>query len=856
MLSQHLITKPVFDALFAGHDFASHNPVSRVMQAMVDKLGDSGLEAETHKLDSFYDSVRIRASEVTSADGKQQVIAELYEKFFRLGFKKQSEALGIVYTPVEVVDFILRAADHASKDAFGRGLTDEGVHILDPFTGTGTFLTRLLQSGLIRPEDLARKYANELHANEIMLLAYYIAAVNIETTYHALTCKQAADEYEPFEGIVLADTFQIAEDGDSLDAVMFPQNNERILRQNATPINVVVGNPPYSVGQTSANDLNANVAYPTLDKRIADTYAKRSTATSQRTLYDSYLRAFRWATDRIGDAGIVAFVSNGGWIDSNTADGIRLSLADEYACIYVYNLRGNQRTAGELSRKEGGKIFGSGSRNTVAIFIGIKNPVAGPCEIFYRDIGDYLSREDKLRIVADSTLDTVDWQTIVPNTHGDWVNQRNDTFTTWPAIGDKKDKSGKHTIFKTYSLGLATGRDAWCYNYSRKKIVESIQHILEQYELVLTGFNASRDGSASSRRNEADVTAYLAKNSGHTGPGKTNWNSSLKQRIARNISLTVDIDAYRTSIYRPFQKQVCYFSSDLNERQYQLPLMFPTPHHKNIGIVVTGAASHFEFTPFITNLLPNLHLLDTGQFFPRWTYVQSTTIEGELDFSSADSSGVDEYGYRRVDNITDEIHKLYRASIGDQVTKDDIFYYVYGLLHDPAYRESYAADLKKMLPHIPTPESRERFEQLAAAGRRLAELHVGYESVDPYDLDVQLKKGVSTDDRETWRVSKLKWGKKKDPETGKNVEDRTTIIYNSKVTIAGIPENADRYLLGSRSALAWILDRYQIKTDKASGIVNDPNDWCDEHNDPTYIVDLIKRVTAVSVETMKIVESL
>ena len=859
MLSQHLITKPVFDALFAGHDFASHNPVSRVMQAMVDKLGDSGLEAETHKLDSFYDSVRIRASEVTSADGKQQVIAELYEKFFRLGFKKQSEALGIVYTPVEVVDFILRAADHASKDAFGRGLTDEGVHILDPFTGTGTFLTRLLLSGLIRPEDLARKYASELHANEIMLLAYYIAAVNIETTYHALTGKEAAAEYSPFEGIVLADTFQITEDGDSLDSMIFPQNNERILRQNDTPINVVVGNPPYSVGQTSANDLNANIAYPTLDARIADTYAARSTGTNKNSLYDSYLRAFRWATDRIGNKGIVAFVSNGGWIDGNTADGIRLSLADEYSRIYVYNLRGNTRTSGEQARREGGQIFGSGSRATVAIFIGIKNPAhTGPCEIYYRDIGDYLSREDKLRIIAEGTLTSIDWQTITPNTHGDWINQRNDEYQAWPSLGEKNPALGKVTVFSTFSAGLQTNRDAWVYNYSRTNLAANVQRLIGNYNDQHIPFADYCRTAGVTRPNEAAVTDYLTANPSAARADHIKWSRSLRTHLARRTQVTYRTEGHTVSLYRPFAKQHTYFDKHLNHERSQLPSMFPTPHHKNIGFYVVGTGSDKPFSVLMTTAIPDLSFWGSGsgQFFTRWTYAKAESAEGELDFSSADSSGVDEYGYRRVDNITDEIHKLYRASIGDQVTKDDIFYYVYGLLHDPAYRESYAADLKKMLPHIPTPESRERFEQLAGAGRRLAELHVGYESVDPYDLDVQLKKGVSTDDRETWRVSKLKWGKKKDPETGKNVEDRTTIIYNSKVTIAGIPENADRYLLGSRSALAWILDRYQIKTDKASGIVNDPNDWCDEHNDPTYIVDLIKRVTAVSVETMKIVESL
>ena len=857
MLSQHLITKPVFDALFAEHDFASHNPVSRVMQSMVDTLDDSGLEAETASLDGFYASVRVRAAEVTSAEGKQKVIAELYERFFKIGFKKQSEALGIVYTPVEIVDFILRAADAALRDSFGRGLTDEKVHVLDPFTGTGTFMTRLLQSGLINPADLARKYANELHANEITLLAYYVAAVNIETTYHALVDQGADAMYMPFEGIVLADTFQITENGDSLDSEMFPQNNARIIRQNDTPINVVIGNPPYSVGQTSANDLNANVGYPTLDGRIADTYAKRSTATSQRTLYDSYLRAFRWATDRIGDTGVVAFVSNGGWVDGNTADGIRLSLADEYSRIYVYNLRGNQRTAGELSRKEGGKVFGSGSRNTVAIFVGIKDAHhASLCEINYRDIGDYLTREDKLQIVAEGSLESVAWEEVVPNAHGDWINQRNDNFKAWPAIGDKKATSGNPRIFANYSLGLATGRDAWCYNSSREQLIANVRRMIDTYESIRPAFQAyCREEGIKAPREDA-VDRFLSEHPTLSPAKSISWNRNAKKDLASNRPYSFDPNSVVVGAYRPFAKQDGYFHRDMNAMLYQLPSMFPTPHHRNIGIVLTGPASHFEFTPFITDLLPNLHVLDTGQFFPRWTYEKPETAAGELNFASIDAVDVDEWGYCRIDNITDGILALYRNAVSDHITKDEIFFYVYGLLHDPAYRETYASDLKKMLPHIPTPETRERFEQLVSAGRSLADLHVDYESVDAYPLDVQLKSGTSASDSETWRVSRMKWGKKKDPDTGKNVDDRTTLVYSPKVTISGIPEEAERYMLGSRSALAWIIDRYQVKTDKASGIVNDPNDWCDEHDDPTYIVDLIKRVTTVAVETMKIVDSL
>ncbi|MEU8901410.1 DEAD/DEAH box helicase [Nocardia sp. NPDC048505] len=852
MLSQHLITKPVFDALFADHDFASHNPVSRVMQAMVDTLGDSGLEAETTKLEEFYASVRVRAAEVTTADGKQKVIAELYEKFFRLGFRKQSEALGIVYTPVEVVDFILRAADDASRNAFDRGLTDEGVHILDPFTGTGTFMTRLLQSGLVEPADLARKYEHELHANEIMLLAYYIAAVNIESTYHALLGGESAAKFTPFEGIVLADTFQITEDGDSFDAVIFPQNNDRIVRQLATPINVVIGNPPYSVGQTSANDLNANISYPTLDARIADTYAKRSTATLKNSLYDSYLRAFRWATDRIGDTGVVAFVSNGGWIDGNTADGIRLSLVDEYTRIYIYNLRGNQRTAGELSRKEGGKIFGSGSRNTVAILIGVKNPAhTGACEIYYRDIGDYLTREDKLRILKEETLATVDWQATTPNRYGDWVNQRSDEFTSWTPLGDKDKRPDATSVFTVYSGGLKSNRDAWVYNFSRATVEQKMRRMIGFYNKQVDEFESlHRHLKTADRKKAAD--RFIDGD-----PTQISWTSGTNADLAQGKRYAYRDNAIVIAQYRPFTTEHVYFDRQLIERPGQLPSIFPTTHHKNIGILVMAPREGTEFAVLATDTLPDLSFFTyTVQFFPRWTYVKAESPDGELDFAPIDGEEVDEYGYRRIDNVTGGTLARYRTAIGDQVSKDDIFFYTYGLLHDPDYRETYAADLKKMLPRIPTPTSRDRFELFARAGRQLADLHVNYKTVTPYDLDVQIKKGCSTADRETWQVSKMKWGKKKDPQTGKNVDDLTTIVYNPKVTVTGIPESAEHYMLGSRSALGWVIDRYQVKTDKASGIVNDPNDWCDEHDDPTYIVDLIKRVTTVAVETVKIVDSL
>lgn len=855
MLSQHLITAPVFDALFSEHDFAAHNPVSQVMQRMVDAFDDSDLDAETDSLEKFYASVRVRASEVTSASGKQQVIKELYERFFQKAFKRDADKLGIVYTPVEIVDFILRAADDVSKKHFGRGLSDESVHILDPFTGTGTFMVRLLQSGLIDSKDLARKYANELHATEIMLLAYYVAAVNIETTFNALQAEAAQreglsePEYVPFEGIALADTFQIHEEGDILDLTVFKNNNERIVRQKEAPINVIVGNPPYSVGQTSANDNNANLKYPTLDARIAETYAAKSTATNKNSLYDSYLRAFRWATDRIGEQGIVAFVSNGGWIDGNTSDGVRLSMKDDFSDLYVINLRGNMRSSNW--RDEGGQIFGGGSQTTVAILIGVKNPKATGFTLNYVQTPNGATREEKLAIADSWTIENIEWQSIVPNRHGDWVNQRSDQFATWPVIGEKRGDSTK--IFEMHSAGLQTNRDAWVYSYSAHQLTGQVDHLIDAYNQAL---------AAVSKFDSVDE--LFDTHPEFVDPSRIKWSSSLQNHLKRRNP--IPSDGFQTlSLYRPFCKQNAYFDLVLNHRTYQLPSMFPTQQHRNIGFEVMAPREAASFALLATDVLPDLSFFTyTAQYFSRFTwepiepsdgglFVQGTPIGGgEASIYGQVGEVVD--GYARKDNITDAIKALYRDALGADVSGDDIFHFVYGKLHDPNYREAYATDLKKMLPHIKTPGTREEFDKFALAGKALMDLHVGYEDLEPYPLDITVKGDES--DPETWRVLKMKWARKKDPETGKNVNDVTKLIYNKRVTITGIPAEANEYMLGSRSALAWLIDRYQVKKDKASGIVNDPNDWSDEVGNPRYIVDLIGKVTRVAVETVRIVDGL
>lgn len=857
MLSQHLITAPIFSALFADYDFATNNPVSQVMDAMLRALEGTNLEAETASLDAFYESVRGRVDGIDNAAGKQTVIKDLYERFFKLAFPRAADQLGIVYTPVEIVDFIIRSVDHLLREEFGASLSDEGVHVLDPFAGTGTFIVRLLQSKLIDPHDLARKYASELHANEIMLLAYYIAAINIESTFHDVLAEalDATVPYTPFDGIVLTDTFQMHEEGDLDDGTVFTSNSERVTKQRALDIRVIIGNPPYSVGQTSANDNAANLKYPSLDARISNTYVANSTSVSSRTTYDSYIRAIRWASDRIGDRGIIGFVTNGGFLDTNSADGLRKVLAAEFSAIYIYNLRGNQRGAGELSRREGGKIFGSGSRSTVALSFFVKNPnLKGHAKVLYHDIGNYLSREEKLSIVAGAQLPELTWVEIVPNTAGDWLSQRSETFAGFQPM-DASDKS--HTpVFSARSGGIVTSRDAWSWNFSRPALEDNVRRMISNYNEQLSLLRSLPSDSipSSGAAHRSVVKETLTRD------GKLiSWSRALENRAIRGQTIGFEPSALRSAIYRPFARQWTYFSKELAENLSQLPSMFPVPNLPNFGFYITGLGATKPFSVSAVREIPDLNYWGSegGQFFARWTYEKVDRVSPDLLTLAADDSDV-VAGHRRIDNITDATLRQYRSWYGPALptgataAKDRIFAFVYGLLHSSDYRERFAADLKRSLPRIPRVEASD-FAVFADAGQRLLDLHIGYEDVPAYPLTVvgDQPTGPGSADLYGWfRVEKLKWAGR-----GKNV-DKSSIVYNPHITISGIPDDAHRYMLGSRSALEWILDRYQVKTDKASGIVNDPNDGSREVGNPRYILDLIAKVTTVSVETMAIVDGL
>ena len=826
MLAQHIITQPVFNALFGNYSFTRNNPVSQAMQGIIDLLHEEIPSTEAEVMARFYKSIAERVAGINNAEGRQKVIVELYDKFFSSAFPKTVQKLGIVYTPVEVVDFIIHSVEDVLQKEFNRHLTDENVHILDPFTGTGTFLTRLLLSGFIIPQDLERKYLNELHANEIVLLAYYIASINIENVYHDLAKN---NEYQEFRGICLTDTFQMGEDEDNasntLYSEMFAKNSDRVNAQKKKPIQIIISNPPYSVGQKSANDNAQNQSYPKLEKRIADTYAKYSTSTNKNSLYDSYIKAFRWASDRLDDTngGIIAFVSNGAWIDGNATSGFRKCLADEFSSIYVFNLRGNQRTSGELSRKEGGKIFGSGSRTPIAITILVKKPNStGTAKIFYHDIGDYLTREDKLRIIKEFGSicnPEMHLSSITPNKDNDWVNQRDGVFETFIPIGDKESKSEKTVFVPWYSCGVKTNRDPWVYNFSKAKVNSNISSMIAIYNEHVERFKNSSDKSIT----------YSSS--------IISWSGTLEDHAKKMIPIEYHREQITEAMYRPFCKQAFYYDKPVLERTYQLPRIFPKPQSSNLTICVSGIGAK-TFSTFITNTIPDLHILESGsQCFPMYYYNK----QEERQLGLFDKP---EEGYIKRDGITDFAHQRAREMYGPKTTKEDVFYYVYGLLHSPDYRSRFASDLTKMLPRIPFVEEVPTFQKIMKNGRELAKLHLNYETA-PSWTDLLVKGDINN-----LRVVKMRFGK-----DGKQ-EDRRVIWLNDSLRVENIPLQAYEYVINGKSALEWLMERYAVTTDKDSGIINDANAWGTEHDNPRYILELLCSIVTVSIETLKLVAEL
>lgn len=829
LLAQHLITKPVFEAMFPEGSFTQDNPVSLAMEQVLATFDENAAFArEREPLDAFYGKVTEKIRGLETVGAKQQMLVTLYDKFFSKAFPLLADRMGIVFTPVEVVDYILRSADAALHQHFGKRLSDEGVNILEPFVGTGTFLTRLMQTGLIKPEDLTRKYTQELFANEIVLLSYYIAAVNIESVYRELCAENGVEPADGgFAGISLTDTFAMDERDSQLAGGIFPENTARLERQRATPVDVIVMNPPYRAGQSSANDGAQNAKYAKTDARIAETYAKRSGGANKNGLYDSYYRALRWASDRLGDEGVIAFVSNSGFIDGGTAAGVRLSWRDEFSDVIVYNLRGNQRV--KNWQAEGGKVFGEGSQTGIAITILVKDARhVGAARVHYADVGDYLSREEKLdRLRLDASLATTDFASVTPNEAGDWINQRDDRFATWQVLGDKTTKGRGEAagVFRDYSRGVETSRDSWLFNFSSEHVRTNARRTVDEFSSLL-------DDSTRTPR-----------------PQDIGWSSTFEARRRAGRNLTWVEGAGRQSIYRPFTKQHLWFDSSLIHRPGMSARVWPNTAHANRAIYQAGAGSGKPFSTMMVNNIAEVSLAGAssgGQIFPRYTWEPASAPDGALNLEALAASDSDEIvdGYRRVDNVTDATLAAYRAAHGDGVTKDDIFYGVYALLHHPTYRETYAADLQKMLPRIPQVKG---FPEYARIGRALADLHVDYESVAQHPLGEELSLTAPEDPYERYRIDKLSWTSRK---------DHTGIRYNEHLTITGIPELESEYKVGGRSPLEWVIDRYKVSVDAKSGIVNDPNAWLREQESPRYVVDLIRSLVTVSLDTQKLIAEL
>ncbi|WP_375692805.1 DEAD/DEAH box helicase, partial [Bartonella sp. AP213QHHD] len=737
MLAQHLVTRPVFEALFEGNEFVQNNAISQAMEKILTELDKTNIEEESKELQEFYNSVRLRASGITTPQARQNLIITLYESFFAKAFKKTTDRLGIVYTPVEVVDFIIHSVDDVLRNEFGKSLGSRGVSILDPFTGTGTFITRLLQSDLIKPEDMEYKFRHDIHANEIVLLAYYIAAINIESTYHSLM----KGNYIPFKHIGLADTFRMLEEKNLLQK-LFKENSEYLEHQKNLNIEVIFGNPPYSTGQKSANDNAKNTPYPILNDRIRETYAAQSESINMQALYDSYIRAIRWASDRIDNAGVIGFVSGSGYIEKSTMDGLRKSLANEFTSIYVLNLRGDIRKnmLSDGKAQEGENVFGSGSMTGIAVTLFIKNPnVSEECKIYYHDIGNNRTIKEKLTALeyfgsVGGITRKQSWQMITPDKHGDWINQRDDSFKTFLALGDKKPYDKK--LFEIYSCGLKTNRDAWAYNSSREVLKKNMNNMIASYNSEVEHFNDTYVHT--DRKTRANVVDDFV----NTDERKISWSINLKKHLTKGKIFEFEDICLIQSLYRPFIQQWLYYNRAFNEMVAKIPCIFPMGKTvENKVIQITGIGARCGFSVFMTKNVPDFHAMDTSQCFPRYIYKDSTISKDKNKkqsylFTEESKTA----SLQKRDAITNEGLEHFKAAYPNEtITKDDLFYYVYGILHSEDYRSRYADNLSKELPRIPCVKNADDFWKFVTAGRELGHLHVNYEDVKPYP--VTFKKG-------------------------------------------------------------------------------------------------------------------
>ncbi|HEX6293174.1 MAG TPA: type ISP restriction/modification enzyme, partial [Herpetosiphonaceae bacterium] len=806
MLKQHLLTERIFRSVFGNPDFVRRNAIARELEKVVDALTSRSFSraAFMAQLDYFYEAIEKTARTIADYSEKQSFLNAVYEQFFQSYSTNTADTHGIVYTPAPIVRWMVASVEQVLQREFGTSLSEPGVNLLDPCVGTGTFMLEIIDK--IRPSALPHKYDHELHCNEVLLLPYYIASQNIEHEYYERT-----GQYAAFEGICFADTLDMGR----VQLQMFaPENTERVKRQESAPIFVIIGNPPYNVGQVNENDNNKNRKYPEIDRRIRNTYAKSSQATNKRALSDMYVRFFRWATDRLyGGDGVICFVSNNSFLDQFAFDGMRKELLKDFTSIYTLDLGGNVRQNPKLSGTTH-NVFGIQVGVAITLLVRKRNGEMQrqPATVHYARVDEWWRREQKcsyLDQMGDFT--GIEWQILTPNARGTWLTAgAADDFDSFVPMGTKEAKEGRagstSAIFRTYSRGAETTRDSWMYDFDRNKLASKARTMIETYNSELSRW--IRAGSPS------NVDDFVLADE-----AKIKWSSRLKECLVRKMEARFDPDSIRNALYRPFTRQYLYFDNIMTHRQGVFPRIFPlqSSEAENYCICVTDVGSEKPFLVFMSDVIADLHLVGAGsstQCFPFYTY--------------------DEDGSNRRENITDWALEQYRAQYGAHVTKWDIFHGIYGLLHAPEYRAKYAQNLKRDLPRIPF-VSPEAWAAFVAAGRELAALHVGYEQAQPYPLKHIEKQPF------TWRVEKMRLS-----------ADKTELVVNTSLTLAGIPREVYDYRLGNRSALEWVIDQYQLKTDARSGITSDPN----HPDDPEYIVRLVKQVVQVSVETARIVAAL
>jgi predicted helicase len=825
MLFQLKITEPIFNLLFKDYEFAKNNPLSIVISTFLSEI-EKIMAYESKDLKAFYDNIELFGLSAKNSRDRQAMIVELYNSFFKKAFPDKTKNLGIVYTPIEIVDFIIKSADDILKAEFGMNLTDEGVNIIDPFTGTGTFIARLLNSGLIRDVDLERKYTKELYANEIVLLTYYIASVNIGNEYHLKTSSQ---QYKEFQGIHLTDTYEMGECTDM--TICQSINTIRRVMQRKKAITVIIGNPPYAI-HGNKGEFSKSKRYARLDQSLKSYYVECSNSKNTKSLYDSYIRAFRWASDNIGmNDGIIAFVSSGSWLKASCCDGLRKSFTKEFCKIFVYNLRGDMHTRGNAPWKEGENVFSINLKQPVTITILVKRKnFDGMTQIYYRDIGDYLKAREKLKALEEARsflCDTMPKMTILnPNEYGDWLKERSVVFDEFYPLASKNPTTyfeDSNSVFSAFGLGMGTNRDHWVVSYSKRTLEIKAQRIISYYnEQVDLGVIDKKDKNI-------------------------NWDDVLIRYAKQKKKVLYDASNIRYYSYRPFCKKVLYFSTVFNHRTTMFNSLFPTPNAKNQVISLSGIASKNNFSVYISDKIVDLNFLETTRCFPLYYYTNNETIDSKTQAGDVSREEDDHKNQiKRVHGISDYFANLVKTKYNENISKDDIFYYVYGILHNKSYAAIFKDDLQIALPRIPLVDSLFDFKTYVKAGRKLAWLHLNYESIQPLDT-LKVKGGLSN-----LKVTQMRFSLK----PGTKVKDKSTIVYNKFLKITNIPDMAYDYILSGRSAIGHVMEHYQIKTDKVSDVCQDPNEWCDEINNPRYILELLLSVITLSVKTLKIVDSL